>query len=212
MSYTNTFIKQVLEHSVSNTWEEAKREWHHIGSHLEPESNCICGHEILEVCNIENNINGAILNVGNVCVRKFMGIDRRHDFKLIKKELIDSQLFSELIYNDVLTNWEVDFYNSIKRKRKLSNRQLELKYDIIYKAKDYVMKKKPKGTPDPYVFKQLKETMNIKQEHRAMLGKFIIEQGYKIAKGKNELSFEEVFETLKETIIQVKKLKDHYEK
>jgi len=79
MSYTDTFVKKVLDNSTAATWENAKTEWEHIGSHLQPESNCICGHEILEVCNIQNNINGNILEVGNVCVRKFMGIDRRND-------------------------------------------------------------------------------------------------------------------------------------
>ena len=76
------------------------------------------------------------------------------------------------------------------------------------------MKKAPKGIIDPYVFQNLKqtETMNIKKEHREMLGKFIAMQGMKIAKGKSEKTFAEVFEILKETMLQVKKLKESYEK
>lgn len=67
--------------------------------------------------------------------------------------------------------------------------------------------------PDPYAFKNLKTktNMKIKQEHRSMLGKFIIEQGYKIAKGKDDKTFEEIFETLREIVIQTKKLRDTYE-
>ena len=52
--------------------------------------------------------------------------------------------------------------------------------------------------------------MNLKQEHREMLGKFIATQGYKIMKGTQPISFKEVFEVLKQTLIQTKKLKDNY--
>jgi len=75
------------------------------------------------------------------------------------------------------------------------------------------LKKKPRGIPDPYVFLNLKqnETMNIKKEHTKMLGDFLVAKGYQISKGGGEKTFEEVFKILKETIIQVKKLKDSYE-
>lgn len=74
------------------------------------------------------------------------------------------------------------------------------------------MKKRRKGKPDEWAFKNLnKNNMKIKQEHKAMLGKFIIEQGYKIAKGKDDKTFDQIFDTLKEIIVQTKKLKDSYE-
>ena len=53
--------------------------------------------------------------------------------------------------------------------------------------------------------------MKIKQEHRELLGNFIVAQGYKISKGKDDKTFEEIFETLKKIIVQTKKLKDTYE-
>jgi hypothetical protein len=53
--------------------------------------------------------------------------------------------------------------------------------------------------------------MNIKKEHTKMLGDFLVAKGYQISKGGGEKTFEEVFKILKETIIQVKKLKDSYE-
>ena len=73
------------------------------------------------------------------------------------------------------------------------------------------MKKKRKGTPDEWAFKNLNTNMIIKQEHRELLGKFIVEQGYKISKGKDDKTFEEIFKTLKQIIVQTKKLKETYE-
>ena len=54
--------------------------------------------------------------------------------------------------------------------------------------------------------------MNIKQEHKKMLGQFIIEQGYKIKEGKDTKSFAEVGAILKEIAVNIKRLKDSYEK
>ena len=75
------------------------------------------------------------------------------------------------------------------------------------------MKKKrfSKAILDPYAFKNLNTNMIIKQEHRELLGKFIVEQGYKISKGKDDKTFEEIFKTLKQIIVQTKKLKETYE-
>ena len=74
-------------------------------------------------------------------------------------------------------------------------------------------KKKIQGINDPILFKNLKtETMNIKQEHREQLGKFIAAQGMKIARGKTPITFKEIVDILKETLIQIKKLKESYGK
>tara|TARA_R110001632_G_scaffold114540_2_gene225877 strand:+ start:163 stop:327 length:165 start_codon:yes stop_codon:yes gene_type:complete len=54
--------------------------------------------------------------------------------------------------------------------------------------------------------------MNIKQEHQKMLGQFIIEQGYKIKEGKDTKSFAEVGAILKEIAVNIKRLKDSYER
>ena len=69
-----------------------------------------------------------------------------------------------------------------------------------------------RGRVDPDAFKNLKtkNNMNIKQEHREMLGKFIATKGYEIMKGTTPITFKTVFDILKETIIQTKKLKDSY--
>ena len=74
------------------------------------------------------------------------------------------------------------------------------------------MKRKKKGKPDEWAFKTLNNIMNIKQEHKKMLGKFIIEQGYKIAKGKDDKTFAEVYDILNESMNQLKKLQQSYDK
>ena len=74
-------------------------------------------------------------------------------------------------------------------------------------------KKKIQGINDPILFKNLKtESMNIKQEHREQLGNFIAAQGMKIARGKTPITFKEIVDILKETLIQIKKLKESYGK
>ena len=77
--------------------------------------------------------------------------------------------------------------------------------DTIHSMK----KKSTKSITDPIIFKDM---MKIKQEHRNMLGKHIIEQGYKLAKGKDYKTFAEVFDILNETINQIMKLQQTYER
>jgi len=75
-------------------------------------------------------------------------------------------------------------------------------------------KKKVRGIIDPIIFKIIidKEMTTIKQEHLEMLGNHLVKTGYSIMKGKNDKTFEEVYEVLKQTIIQVKKLQNSYER
>ena len=67
-----------------------------------------------------------------------------------------------------------------------------------------------KAKLDPYVFKSLDGTM--KQEHKIMLGKHLIEVGYKLAKDKSGKTFTDVYDILNETIDQVMKLQNTYDK
>ena len=53
--------------------------------------------------------------------------------------------------------------------------------------------------------------MNIKNEHKVMLGKFIATQGMKIAKGKSDKTFAEVYDLLNEAIKQIQKLQQTYD-
>ena len=71
-------------------------------------------------------------------------------------------------------------------------------------------KKKRRGINDPLLFINLKteDSMNIKQEHRDQLGKFIAQQGMKIARSKHELTFAEVADIIREIARNIKQLKE----
>ena len=68
-------------------------------------------------------------------------------------------------------------------------------------------RKKKRGIPAEHAFKTLNNN-TIKQEHRDQLGKFIAQQGMKIARSKHELTFGEVGAILKEIARNIKQLKE----
>ena len=78
---------EILKLSVAQTWNEAKREWslEEIYEADEPET-CLCGHyPIIELCLLRNDHNGAQATVGNICVKKFMGLPSDNIFQAIKR-------------------------------------------------------------------------------------------------------------------------------
>ena len=72
------------------------------------------------------------------------------------------------------------------------------------------MKRKKKGTPDEWAFKTL--INNMTQEHKELLGKHLIEVGYKLVKDKSGKTIDDVITDMKNVFIQLKKLKTQYEK
>lgn len=60
----------VIAHSVASTWQLAKKEWRLVFIYDE-ESNCVCGHFIVENCVIHNADTDSTLIVGNVCINHF---------------------------------------------------------------------------------------------------------------------------------------------
>jgi hypothetical protein len=71
------------------------------------------------------------------------------------------------------------------------------------------MRKKPKGKNDPILFKNLKISMTPK--HKELLGKHLIEVGYKICKDKSGKTIDDVIADMKNVFVQLKKLKEYYE-
>lgn len=47
-------------------------------------------------------------------------------------------------------------------------------------------------------------------EHKTLLGKHLIEIGYKLAKDKSGKTIDDVVNDMKNVLIQLKKLKEHY--
>jgi hypothetical protein len=63
--------QKVIENSIADTWEEAKKEWR-LEFIFDKITNCVCcNHRTTENCVIKNKHNGSRLIVGNVCVNHF---------------------------------------------------------------------------------------------------------------------------------------------
>ena len=72
-------------------------------------------------------------------------------------------------------------------------------------------KKDIRGRVDPDAFMNLKtETMNIKQNHKTLLGDYFIKKGYEIKNGNDIKSFSQLGAILKEIARNINKLKQSY--
>lgn len=66
----------ILPLSKSSNFDDAKREWTLVAiEKSEQTDNCPCGQKIREHCYIRNTETNAHTYVGNVCIRRFMGIN-----------------------------------------------------------------------------------------------------------------------------------------
>jgi hypothetical protein len=133
-----TLKMEILALSSSKRWSQARLEWRllHVFRADEAET-CLCSHfPIMEICTLTNTKNGNEAEVGNVCVKRFMGIDAQKIFasiKRIKKDISKSVSADTLaLYLDAgeITQRDFDFYENISRKRQLTTRQAAWKEDI----------------------------------------------------------------------------------
>jgi len=73
--------------SRATDWETARKEWALVDiiEADEPET-CLCGHyPIMEICEIRNRVIGKTTEVGNVCVKRFLGVRSDLIFTAVKK-------------------------------------------------------------------------------------------------------------------------------
>jgi hypothetical protein len=67
---------KIIALRVADTWDQAKIEWSlfDVFKEVEPDT-CLCGHyPIIENCVLRNRENRNRAIVGNVCVKKFLGL------------------------------------------------------------------------------------------------------------------------------------------
>lgn len=133
-----TLTNKILELSHSKIWSEAAKEWDCVDVYevSTPES-CLCGHfPIIEVCEIKNKITGATENVGNCCVKKFLGLRPDMIVKSIKKikaditASVNPQTLDYALKQRCISRADYDFYMNIWRKRELSSAREKWKKDI----------------------------------------------------------------------------------
>lgn len=131
-------VQKIVALSESNKWEAAKQEWclEEIYFTDEP-GTCICGHyPIIEHCIIRNRENGNTTTVGNMCVKRFLGLPSDKLFGAISRIAEDHErpLNAEMIEHahrkGWINDWEYSFYSDTLRKRKLSPRQRTKRVEI----------------------------------------------------------------------------------
>jgi hypothetical protein len=132
----------ILELSRATDWEVAKREWRlvEISEADEPET-CLCGHyPIIELCCISNATTGKSVDVGNICVKRFLGFRSDLIFKSLKRiradldKAIGADATAFFHERGVINDWEYQFQQSTMRKRNLSERQLATRHSINQKV------------------------------------------------------------------------------
>ena len=129
-------VEEIICLSVSETWEEAQKEWKLDDIKIAEDKEvvegvytCLCGHgHLKELCYIKNKHNGAETLVGNCCIKKFM-----HDIKSDKifrainaakrSKTISIALIDYCYDHNIINSWEHDFFVDVHRKRKLTDKQ-----------------------------------------------------------------------------------------
>jgi len=131
-------IEEIIRLSVADTWDEAKLEWQlaEIYHQKEPDT-CICGHfPINEICVLRNKRNNLITEVGNICVKKFLGLPSDLIFKALRRiakdetRALNAEAIDHAFRKGWINNWEKRFYFDTMRKRNLSNKQLAKRIQI----------------------------------------------------------------------------------
>lgn len=124
--------EEILARSQAVFWDAAKLEWalDHVYEADEPET-CLCGHfPIVEVCELQNKMNGNRATVGNCCVKKFIGLPSDLIFQAVKRvrKDLDKSLNAQAIQyaweKRWINDWEYKFSMDTMRKRNLSSKQM----------------------------------------------------------------------------------------
>ena len=129
---------EILERSRAKDWDAAKAEWRLVNVYEADEPDtCLCGHHpIVEICSIKNSLTNITVDVGNVCVKRFLGF--RPDLiaaslkriRIDKTKSICSQAIDFFHGKGILSNWEHSFLKDTIKKRILSTTQLDKRVQI----------------------------------------------------------------------------------
>jgi hypothetical protein len=132
----------ILGLSNATDWEMAKKKWKfvEISEADEPET-CPCGHyPIVELCTIFNGVTKNSIDVGNVCVKRFLGFRSDLIFQSVKRTRKDqdkalaADATAFFFQRSVINQWEYDFQQSTMRMRNLSDNQLSTRRKINAKV------------------------------------------------------------------------------
>jgi hypothetical protein len=138
MSSEHRLTQEITALSQAKTWDRAKLEWDLESIFYEDEPDtCLCGHfPINEICVLRNRINGNVATVGNVCVKKFMGLPSDKIFQAVKRirkdteKSLNAEAITYALRRGWINQWEHDFYLSIYKKRNLTAKQWRKKIQV----------------------------------------------------------------------------------
>jgi hypothetical protein len=139
----------ILRHSRATDWDVARREWSLVDVYdAEEDETCLCGHfPVREICVISNNTTEESTAVGNVCVKRFLGIRSDLIFKAlgrIRKNLDKSLNADALVFfngRGLFTPREYQFLQDTMNKRKLSEAQLKWRRALNQKVLNAVSRR-----------------------------------------------------------------------
>lgn len=116
--------------SLATEWPDVIKEWQlEFLEWGEDTTSCLCGVTIMERCHMRNLVTRKRCVIGNVCVRRFLGIDMRGVFRglaSIRKDVLAAAGTDLLVYahaQHIIDDWQYQFAVNTLRKRKLSARQ-----------------------------------------------------------------------------------------
>jgi hypothetical protein len=129
----------LLRYSEAKRWEDARQEWrlNHIWyADIEDARTCECGHyPICEICVVENEINGTVLEIGNCCINQvsteFDALKRI--FPALREGRINPAIIDYAFKRGIITDWEKDFLLNVWRRHYLTSRQAAKFKQIRYR-------------------------------------------------------------------------------
>lgn len=121
----------IIDLSEADSWDRARLEWVLEDIyHEEIPDTCLCGHfPINELCYLRNRINRNLVLVGNVCVKRFLGLPSDRLFAAIQRVALDSsrslnlEAIEHAFGKSWINRWEHEFCMNTWRKRVLSGKQ-----------------------------------------------------------------------------------------
>jgi len=141
--------REILSRSHATDWLIARREWALVDVYEADENEtCLCEHyPIREICVISNKTTNKATEVGNVCVKRFLGIRSDLIFKSLKRirkdpaKTLNEDAIAFFFDRRLLNQKEFDFLQDTWRKRKLTFAQLNWRSDINRKVLDAVKRR-----------------------------------------------------------------------
>jgi hypothetical protein len=132
----------ILARSKATDWDVARKEWAlvHLFESEEPDT-CPCGHfPIIEICVIANRVTKQTTEVGNVCVRRFLGFRSDLIFAAIKRigkdttKSLNADAIAFFQTRGLFTAWEYKFLQDTMKNRTLTLAQRDWRKKINEKV------------------------------------------------------------------------------